>query len=158
MSQRPILTGQDIAEAYGAVQSLLERGLAGTGTTNREYVVLRVLAARGPVDSPASLHAFLAAERQLDLTPTAAGELLARLEARALATGTAKDNPRPTELTPKGAELLRNLADRVTPGTGQLFSSIPAEDLATAHRVLRDIIDRAPGIASTESGGVTHHS
>ncbi|HEX4282882.1 MAG TPA: hypothetical protein VHZ27_19085 [Solirubrobacteraceae bacterium] len=149
MSQTPILTGQDIAEAYGAVQSLLERGLAGTGTTNREYVVLRVLAARGPVDSPVSLHEFLAAERQLDLTPAAAGEVLAGLEARALATGTAKDNPGPTELTPQGTELLRNLADKVTPGTRELFSRIPVEDLATAHRVLRDIIDRAPAIAST---------
>ena len=59
MTQPPVLTGQDIAEAEGAVQGVLEHALAGTGTTSREYVVLRVLAVRGPVRPPASLHDFL---------------------------------------------------------------------------------------------------
>ena len=151
MTQPPSLTGQDIAEAYGAVETLLEQALGGTGTTNREYVVLRVLGARGPVESPASLHEYLAGQQQLDLTPAAVGELLARLEARALATGTAKNDPGPAELTPKGAELLRRLAETVAPRTRELFSGIAPEALATAHRVLREIIDRAPAIASIQS-------
>ena len=64
MSQTPILTGQDIAEAYGAVEVRLEQALSATGTTNREYVVLRVLAAR-PFESPARLHKYLAGQREL---------------------------------------------------------------------------------------------
>ena len=112
--------------------------------------MLRVLAARGPVDNPASLHEYLAGERQLGLSPASAGELLAGLEARGLAVGTANDGPGPAELTTPGAELLRMLRETVAPRTGALFSSIPAEDLAIAHRVLREIIDRAPAPGITQ--------
>jgi hypothetical protein len=91
------------------------------------------------------LHEYLAGQQQLDLTPTAVGELLAGLEARALATGMAKNDPGPADLTPKGAELLRRLAETVAPRTRELFSGIAPEALATAHQVLREIIDRARG-------------
>ena len=150
MTQTPVLTGQDIAEAQGAVQALLERILAETGTTSREYVVLRVLAAPGAFDNPTTLHEFLAGQRQLDLTPDAIGELLTGLERRGLAAGTAKHGPGPAELTPKGAALYRGLSETIAPRTTELFSNIPAEDMATAHRVLRDIIRRASAIAITQ--------
>ena len=103
-----------------------------------------------PVENPASLHEYLAGERQLDLTPAAAGELLAGLEARGLAAGTAKDDPGPAKLTPPGAELLRALTETVAPRTRAVFSSIPTEDLTIAHRVLREIIDRASATGSTQ--------
>ena len=32
MTQTPVFTGQDIAEGQGAVQAMLDRALAGTGT------------------------------------------------------------------------------------------------------------------------------
>ena len=149
MSQTPVLTGQDIAEAYGAVEARLEQALSATGTTNREYVVLRVLAAR-PFESPASLHEYLAAQRQLALSPAAVSELLAGLESRALASGTAKNDPGPATLTPNGAELLRGLTETVAPTTREVFAGIAPEDLATAHNVLREIIDRAAGSASDD--------
>jgi DNA-binding MarR family transcriptional regulator len=147
MSQTPVLTGQDIAEAYGAVEARLERALSSTGTTNREYVVLRVLAAR-PFESPASLHEYLAAQRQLALSPAAVGELLAGLESRTLASGTAKNDPGPAKLTPNRTELLRRLTDAVAPTSREVFAGIAPEDLATAHNVLRQIIDRTAGSAS----------
>ena len=143
MTQPPVLTGQDIAEAQGAVQALLERALTETGVTSREYVVLRVFTARGPFESPASLHEYLAGQRQLALSPAAVAELLARLEARGLATGTAKDGAGPAELTPRGAELFRGLAETIAPTTAGLFSGIAPQDLATAHNVLREVIERA---------------
>jgi DNA-binding MarR family transcriptional regulator len=143
MTQPAVLTGQDIAEAQGAVQDLLEQGLDGTGITSREYVVLRVFAARGPFKSPASLHEYLAGQRQLALSPAATADLLARLEARGLAAGTAKDGPGPAELTPEGAELYRGLAETVAPTTAEIFSGIAPQDLATAHDVLRQVIGRA---------------
>lgn len=149
MSQTPVLTGQDIAEAYGAVEARLERALSATGTTNREYVVLRVLAAR-PFESTASLHEYLVAQRQLALSPTAVSELLAGLESRALASGTAKNDPGPAKLTPNGAELLRRLTETVAPTTREVFAGIAPEDLVTAHNVLRQIIDRAAGSASDD--------
>jgi hypothetical protein len=143
MTQPPVLTGQDIAEAFGAVQGLQEQALAGTGSTGSEYVVLRVLAGRGPFQSPASLHELLAGQRQLALSPAAARELLAGLEARGLATGTVKDGLGPAQLTPEGTETLRKLTETLAPAIRELYSGMPPEDLATAHRVLRQVIDRA---------------
>jgi DNA-binding MarR family transcriptional regulator len=143
MTQPPVLTGQDIAEAEGAVRGALEHALAGTGTTSREYVVLRVLAVRGPYPSPASLHDYLAGQRQLALSPAAVAELLAGLQTRGLATGTAKNDPGPAQLTPEGTALFRSLGETVAPSTRKVFAGIPEEDLATAHRVLRQVIDQA---------------
>jgi hypothetical protein len=143
MTQPPVLTGQDIAEAQGAVQGLLEHALAGTGTTSREYVVLRVLEVRGPFQSPASLHDFLAGQRQLALSPAAVAELLAGLQARGLATGMAKDGPGPAQMTPEGAALFRSVAETVAPATREAFAGIAHEDLAATHRVLRQVIEQA---------------
>jgi DNA-binding MarR family transcriptional regulator len=143
MTQPSALTGQDIAEAFGAVQGLQEQALAGTGSTALEHVALRVLAGGGPFEAPASLHELLARQRQLALSTAAAGELLARLEARGLATGTAKDGPGPARLTPAGTEELRRLNEAIAPTVRDLYSGMDAADLATAHRVLRQVIDRA---------------
>ena len=76
--------------------------------------------------------------------------MLFGLEARGLAAGTTKDDPGPAKLTPKEAALLRTLTETVAPRTTALFSSIPPEGLAIAHRVLREIIDRAPAITSAQ--------
>ena len=143
MTQPAVLTGQDIGEAQGAVQGLLEQALAGTGTASRQYVVLRVLAGRGPFQSPASLHDYLASQRQLALDPAAVADLLAGLYARGLATGTAKDGPGPAQLTQEGTKLLRNVAETVAPITKEVFAGIAQQDLATAHRVLQQVIEQA---------------
>lgn len=111
MTQPPVLTGQDIAEAFGAVQGLQARTLAG------------------------------------------AGELLAGLEARGLATGTAKDGPGPAQLTPQGTQTLRRLNETIAPAVRELYSGIAAEDLATAHRVLRQVIDRAGQLGGEPANG-----
>jgi DNA-binding MarR family transcriptional regulator len=95
MTQTPTLTGQNIAEAQGAVRALLDRVLADTGITSNEYIVLRVLSVRGHAASPAALHQFLAGQRQLDLDPPAVADLLDALEARGLITGSAADGSGP---------------------------------------------------------------
>jgi hypothetical protein len=136
MTQSPVLTGQDIAEAFGAVQAAQERALAGTGSTSREYVVLRVLAERGPFGSPAELHEFLAGQRQLALTRAAAGDLLAGLEARGLVSGQ-------SQLTPEGAETLGKLRDAQAPAVREIYAGLDSADLVTARRVLRQVIDQA---------------
>ena len=143
MSQAPALTGQDIAEAQGAVTRLLERALAPTGTSRHEYVILRVLVGRGPFTSPKELHAYLAGQPQLALTPEAVAVLLAGLEGQGLATGTVLDSPGPARATPEGAALLGRLTQAVTPATRELYAGLDPDDLATAHRVLTQIITRA---------------
>jgi DNA-binding MarR family transcriptional regulator len=143
MTQAPTLTGQDIAEAEGAVTKLLERVLAKVGSTGLEYVTLRVLAVRGPFASPKELHGFLAGQRQLGLSPAGVTELLAGLEARGLASGTALDDPGPARATPEGIALLAKLTEAVAPVTRDLFSGFDPGDLVAAHRVLARVAERA---------------
>lgn len=143
MPQAPILTGQDIAEAEGALTRLLEQALAKEGATRQEYLALRVLALRGPWASPRELHAFLAGQRQLRLTEAVAAELLARLEERGLASGTEADGPGPAEVTSEGAALHASLTAVITPTTRELFADFNPDDLATAHRVLTRVTERA---------------
>lgn len=147
MTPTPVLTGQDIAEAQGAVTRLLDRSLAGTGATRHDYVILRVLTARGPFQSPKELHEFLAGQQQLGLTPEGAADVLAGLERRGLAAGTDRDDPGPAEATPEGAALLARLTQLVAPATRQLFGGFDPDDLATAHRVLTQVIERADQIS-----------
>jgi DNA-binding MarR family transcriptional regulator len=143
MQQPPTLTGQDIGEAEGAVRALLDQILADTGTTSSEYVVLRVLAVRGPAAAPAALHQFFAGQRQLGLDLPGVAELLAGLEARGLVSGGAADGPGPTRLTPEGAALHARLAAAVATVTERLYADFDPDDLATAHRVLAQVVERA---------------
>lgn len=143
MPQPPALTGQDIAEAQGAVTRLLEHSLAKTGTSPQEYVVLRVLAVRGPYASPEELHAYLAGQPQIGLTHAAAVELLGRLESQGLASGTTVGSRGPAEATPAGKARLAELAAAVAPGTQALYAGLDASDLLIAHDVLAQITTRA---------------
>src|SRR4029453_922919 len=129
------LTGQDIGEAEGAVRALLEHVLDGTGVTADEYVILRVLTFRGSWPSRDALRDFLAAQRQLRLSPSAAEALLAGLESRGLITG--------TSISPAGASRHTDLATRVTAATRDLYGPLDPADLATAHRVLTEVVTRA---------------
>jgi DNA-binding MarR family transcriptional regulator len=143
MPPTPTLTGQDIGEAEGAVRALLDRILAGTGTTSTEYIALRVLSLRGPAASPAAFRDYLAAQRQLRLEPPAATDLLAGLEASGLITGSSLDSPGPTQLTEEGAAVYARLFDAVTAVTTRLYGGFDPDDLATAHRVLAEVTERA---------------
>jgi hypothetical protein len=143
MTQPSTLTGQDIAEAQGAVTKVLDKALASAGATRHEYIVLRVLVFRGPFGSPKELHDFLAGQPQLALSPEAIAELLAGLEARDLAVGTSAAGPGPAEATPAGAAFLSGLTEQTAPVTRELFSGFDPSDLAVAHRVLTGLTERA---------------
>jgi len=139
----PVLTGQDVGEAEGALRALLDEIVAATGTTSNEYIVLRVLSLRGPWASPAALHDFLAGQRQLALDPPAVAELLAGLAAKGLATGVARDDAGPAELTAEGAALHTRLTEAIGPTTRKLYADFDPADLATTRRVLAELGERA---------------
>jgi hypothetical protein len=143
MTQPATLTGQDIAEAQGALRALLETMLADSSATPNEFIALRVLAVRGPFAEPAVLHDFLAGQRQLDLSPAQAADLLAGLERRGLATGTARDGGVPARITADGTAELTRLAELTSPATRRVFADFDPEDLTTAHRVLAEVTRRA---------------
>jgi DNA-binding MarR family transcriptional regulator len=145
MAQSATLTGQDVGEAEGALNALLNRVLAETNTaiTRTQYLALRVLALRGPFPSPAALHDYLASQPQVGLDRAQVAELFRGLEARGLVTGSAPDGPEPIQLTPEGAALNTKLADAVAALTERLYADLDPDDLATAHRVLVEITQRA---------------
>jgi DNA-binding MarR family transcriptional regulator len=143
MTETPTLTGQDIAEAQGAVRGLLDKILAGSGTTSNEYVTLRALAARGPWDSTDALREYLAGQRQLDLDAESAGRLLSGLRARGLITPDASGQPGAVGLTTEGTALHADLGRAVAQVTARLYAGLGRDDLAVAHRVLAQIIERA---------------
>ena len=133
-----------VREGIQAVTRLLEQSLAKAGTTTRpEYLALRVLVARGPWASPGELHGYLAGQRQLGLTEAAVTGLLAGLEDQGLASGTAAGGPGPAEATEAGAALLATLSAAVAPSTRELFAGFDPDELATAHRVLTRVTERA---------------
>jgi len=146
MTQPQTLTGQDIAEAQGAVRALLDSALQPTGYTDLDFVVLRVLSVRGPFTPPATLHDFLVGQRQLGLTASSVAALLARLEAAGLATGTSLDGPGPAQATPDGAATHVRLSQLVGPVTQRLYADFDPADLVTTRRVLMQVIERADEI------------
>jgi DNA-binding MarR family transcriptional regulator len=145
MAPPATLTGQDVGEAEGALSALLNQVLAGTGTgiTRTEYLALRVVALRGPFPEPAALHDFLAGQPQVGLDWAQLAELFRDLEARGLVTGSDPDGPGPVQLTPEGAALNAKLGEAVAAQSQRLYAGIDPGDLATAHRVLVEVTERA---------------
>jgi DNA-binding MarR family transcriptional regulator len=139
------LTGQDVGEAEGALTALLNQVLTGSnaGITRTQYVTLRILALRGPASSPAELHDYLASQPQLGLDHSQVAELLHGLEAKGLVADSAADGPGPTQLTPEGAALHARLAKAIGSATRRVYAGLDPDDLATTHRVLVEITERA---------------
>ena len=142
MTDTAKLTGQDIGEAEGALTALLEHAIAASGRSRVEYITLRVLAARAPFGSAAELDDFLAGQRQLGLDRAGVVTMLDRLRAEGLVTAA------PVELTVDGRALLEELAAAVAPVTRAVFAGFDGKDLAVAHRVLVELVQRARTMTS----------
>jgi len=148
------LTGQDVGEAEGALTALLNQVLTGsnTGITRAQYITLRVLALRGPAPSPAELHNYLAGQPQLGLDRSQVAGLLHGLEAKGLVADSAADGPGSTQLTPEGAALHARLAEAVGSVTRRVYAGLDPDDLATTHRVLVEITERARRLRDQPEG------
>jgi len=59
------------------------------------------------------------------------------------AARTASASGRPVQLTPEGAALHTRLAEAVADLTQRLYADLDPDDLATAHRVLAEVTQRA---------------
>jgi DNA-binding MarR family transcriptional regulator len=141
MSFTPTLTGQDIAQAQGAVRALLDRVLESTGVTSDEYVTMRILGQRR--FSPAELHDFLVSQRQLRLDRPGVDALLSGLIQRGLITGDHE-----VVLTEAGRTQFAALTEAVGSLTKRLYEPFAATDLAIAHRVLTELAQRANELSS----------
>ena len=147
MTHTALLSGQDIGEAEGALTALLERAIAPSGRSRVEYLTLRVLGVRAPFGTAAELHDFLADQRQLGMDRADVVMMLDRLRIEGLVTTAL------VELTADGHALLEELATAVASITREVFADLDRNELAVAHRVLVELIERAHTITSGADAG-----
>jgi DNA-binding MarR family transcriptional regulator len=135
MQTYPSLNTQVIGQAESALGAILDPLLARTGTTFQQWLVLTVTAASGAGIDRATLIARIAGARKIDgaEVETAIGELAAAGLARAASRVT---------LTEAGQARYTGIRTALEEITARLFD-FPAEDLATAGRVLAILTARA---------------
>jgi DNA-binding MarR family transcriptional regulator len=140
MSTTPTFGTPVIGQTEKALNAILHRQLAGTGLTEPQWVTLTMTVASGGAIDRDQLVARVAgvlkvseAEAQAHITELAAAQLLQ-----------AHDGERsPVRVTDTGHELHAQIRTAVTEITQRLWGDLPAEDLATAGRVLSTILERA---------------
>lgn len=130
------LTGQDIAEAQGALASLLGDFLAPHGISTNEFITMRVIVFRGDAMTPGQMRDFLASQRQLGLTRTDVIALFHVLEAKGWVSGEGK-------LTEAGREAFKRLDALVNTLTPKVFAGFDPSVLEIAHSVMRQVIVNA---------------
>jgi len=129
------LTGQDIAEAQGALARLLGDFLAPHGISTTEFITMRVIVVRGKEMTPDQMKALLTSQRQLGLDPAAVDRLFHNLQAKGwMEDGTLTDTGQST------FERLDALVNTLTP---KVFAGFDAHDLDIAHDVMRKVIVNA---------------
>ena len=142
MTSTPTLNGQDIGQAESAVRAVLNRLLARTGTPFHGWVILNLLGRSGGVLGEDELTGQVVHGLKI-------GEDAVRAAAAALAgQGLVSRAPRPGEgtqlaLTAAGATRFEEIQSGIGEVTARLYGGLPEADLATAHRVLATVTERA---------------
>jgi hypothetical protein len=126
----PTLNGQLIGRAERVTRAVLDRLLAETGTTFTEWVALNVTATADPNDLDAQLVAGLRIE------PAEARSVVAGLAGQGLLAAGGG-------LTAAGRARYDQIATGIAGITRRLYADLPADDLATAGRMLTAVIARA---------------
>ncbi|MEU9957572.1 MarR family transcriptional regulator [Streptomyces sp. NPDC050982] len=136
----PTVNGRVIALAHYAGRAVLERVLTRTGNTFYQSVTLRVVAAEGaPVERDK-----VAAEvtGSLKIEESAVRTTIDELVAAELVEEVPSDGSR-LRFTPAGRELYERVTAETNEISARIYAGIPAEDLATAGRVLTLVNERA---------------
>jgi len=138
----PSLTGQDIGQAEKATRAVLDRLLAETGTSFNGWVILNDLGAAHPTSTRNELVGRIASGLKIDEQPVRAA--LAELARQDLIepTPAAATNPE-IRITPAGTTRFHQLQEAIKQITQRLYANLPPQDLATAHRVLTTVTERA---------------
>jgi DNA-binding MarR family transcriptional regulator len=135
------LNTQIIGQAENALRAILSRALARTGGgTYQQWVALSVTAARGGDLDPDQLIGRLAGALKID--DAAARAVIAELTAEGVLEDLPDQGSR-IGLTDAGQARFRQVRSDLERTNARLFGDLPADDLATAGRVLGVITDRA---------------
>jgi|RhiMetdeSRZDD1v2_1073273.scaffolds.fasta_scaffold339200_2 DNA-binding MarR family transcriptional regulator len=140
MSTTPTLNTQIIGQAENALGALMDRVLARTGGTFHQWVALSLTAVSGGTIDRDQLATRMTGALKID--DSAALAAIAELTASQLLEGLPDQGSR-VGLTGAGQARYRQIRTALDEITARLYSDLPADDLATAGRVLSVITDRA---------------
>jgi hypothetical protein len=140
MSNTPTFGTPVIGQTEKALNAILRRQLADTGLTEPQWVTLTLTVASGGTVDRDQLIGRVAgalkvgeADAQTRVTELAAAQLLEAPDGEGS----------PVKVTDAGQQLHGRIRATVTEITQRLWGDLPAEDLATAGRVLSTILARA---------------
>jgi DNA-binding MarR family transcriptional regulator len=140
MSTTPTFGTPVIGQTEKALNAILHRQLAGTGLTEPHWVTLTLTIASGGTLERDQLIGRVAgalkvsdSEAQARITELAAAQLLEAPDG----------DGSPVTVTDAGQQLHSQIRTAVTQITERLWGDLPAEDLATAGRVLSTVLARA---------------
>jgi DNA-binding MarR family transcriptional regulator len=140
MSASPTFSAQLLGQTEKAANAILDRLLAGPGLSEPQWITLAITAmSDGTLDRDQLIHHVAGAlkvgdaEAQARVTELAVAELL----------HVSEDERAPVKLTDAGRQLHTRIRAEVTQITERLWGDLPAEDLATAGRILSTVLARA---------------
>ena len=140
MPTDPTLTPQIIGQAEKTMNAILFRLLAGPDLTEAQWITLTLTAAGGESTGRGELVAQVA--HGLKVSEAQAREHLASLVTAQLVQDPG-DDAGPVRFTAAGTEVFGQIRGATAEITKRLWGDLPAEDLATAGRVLSIITERA---------------
>jgi DNA-binding MarR family transcriptional regulator len=140
MSATPTFSAQLLGQTENAANAILDRLLAEPGLTEPQWVTLTITVMGGGtldrdqlVERVTGALKVSEAEAQALITELAGAQLLQVPD----------DERAPVKLTDLGQQLHTRIRDEVTQITQRLWGDLPAEDLATAGRILSTVLARA---------------
>ena len=139
--QSPTLNGQDIGQAEHATRAVLDRLLARTGTPFRGWVMLNQLAAAGGALAEDDLTARIT--HGLKIGEDAVRAVGAELARQGLISRAPTAEGTQVALTPAGTASVEQIQGAISQVTQRLYGGLPESELATAHRVLATVTERA---------------
>jgi hypothetical protein len=128
---------QVIGQTEKALNAILDRELAGTGVTERQWVTLTLTVVSGGSVARDELTRRVAGS--LKIADVEAQALIAELET----AGLLSERSQTVTATEDGAQLHARVRAAVNEITGRLWGDLPADDLQTAGRVLSTVLERA---------------
>jgi len=139
MSTYPTLSPRVIGQAEKTLNVILARQLAGTGLTEPQWVILTLAVTSGGTAGHEAFTRTVADALKISETQARAliGDLVASQHLQI--TG----EPPAVTVTGPARQLHSRISAAVADITRRLWGDLPAEDLATAGRVLTIITDRA---------------
>jgi DNA-binding MarR family transcriptional regulator len=139
MTSAPTLTGQDIGQAERATRALLDELLVDTGLRFDEWVIINLLGTHDGAPERAAIETIVA--RGLHVARETARDVIDDLVRRGLVVPIGRDAR--ITLTRDGRARFRSVRAGIDRITERLYGGISVDDLATTHRVLAAVTERA---------------